>query len=565
MAPDDIWKSTSDDSFVSTVDDHWVKSLSGTIQASLSQVSHLSGGSVITVGTNYINIVNLDTNEDRYYYKDYGQHYFDLQFKHELNFSISSTATDDYCCIWAVSNVIKNIRDQEVANDPCIFLLSKSNGNSPTLALEADAYSSSDNEITLSPNTKYFLRIRRNNAVVTLSVYSNEARTTLVDSVYITLTNWNNYRYLYGMSSYNTGAAGKDWNGTISKLDLRPLQSLTAIRDAASELQTQLTLSSPDIPANKGMNSTIESVLTVDTNFKRILGLSSTIETQLTIESYLRYIASLSGNVNTQLTATAPALYTSSVSALTATIALVSLLEGTLSTNRGFSTSIEPYLSIGTTFSRLNGLSSTIETQLTSSSLLTNIAGLTSHISEAQLSIIQANLVTSSVQFLNSTIALQASLEGNVTAIKDLSGNIDEALLSVTADLLKGLSEALSGNINAVLNVSADIGRARALVSEIEAQLRLSGLIPGQINISGGVQPSLSTTSNLSVIYSVAAHIVAQAILSGDLETAEPKEILYLISTITKILSKKSNIDILQSYNSNITTILTKKSEVTNG
>jgi len=562
--PDDFWKKTSDDKFVSTVDDKWVISLSGTIQPSLSiSKANLSGGSVITVGNYYFDIANLDTDEDKYYYKDYGIHHFGLQFKHELNFSSSSTVNSaEYCCIWAVSNSIKNIKTQEDDGDACIFLLSNTNSGSPTLSLIADSYSSSDNEISLSANTKYYLRIRRTAYTVTLSVYSDEGRTTLVDSVYITLTTVNKYRYLYGMSSYNNSVTGKDWGGRISKLDITPLQQLTAIREAASELQTQLTLSSPDIPANKGMGSTIESALTVSPNLKRVLGLSSTIETELTVETYLQYIASLSGSVDTQLTITVPTIYVTGVTPLAATIALVSLLEGSLSNSIGLNASIEPYLSLDTSFSLLNSLSSTVEPKLTITPSATTILGLVSQIDETQLSIVQAQLSIGSIQLLNSIITLQSSLEGNFGLISSLSGHVNEALLSVTADLTKGLTDYLSGSINAVLNVSADIGRAKRLVSEIEAQLSLSGLIPGQISISGGIAPTLSTDSNLSAFYSLAASIVAEAIISSNLETTLPKEVLYLISTITKILSKQSNIDIIQSFDSDITTILTKKSEV---
>jgi hypothetical protein len=76
-------------------------------------------------------------------------------------------------------------------------------------------------------NTNYYVTVKRDESVGTYGtlycyIYSNLDRSTLVDTLTVTLTEKQNFQYLFGMISYDGVSGGNDWDGTISNLGNHP-------------------------------------------------------------------------------------------------------------------------------------------------------------------------------------------------------------------------------------------------------------------------------------------------------------------------------------------------------
>ncbi|MBI5562028.1 MAG: hypothetical protein HY894_04130 [Deltaproteobacteria bacterium] len=183
----------------------------------------------ITVTASRIDVATLGRNEDAYVYKDYGSAYFNANFTHELELQFcaaAATVAAAFPC--ALTNIVGGIKGIETASGDHQSILVFYDGALKIGLKESDggtAYSSY--ALTSAAfGTIYYARFYRDEAVGTygtlyLYLYTDAARTVLAGSTSITLhTSKKDFRYLYGVSAYNTSLASNTITGWVQNLDL---------------------------------------------------------------------------------------------------------------------------------------------------------------------------------------------------------------------------------------------------------------------------------------------------------------------------------------------------------
>lgn len=195
-------------------------------------------GTKIAVTSTKIDVTTMLDSDSARVYKDYGAGYFSGDFEHLITvYCNSSTVTGLANLVWAMSNA--TTEGVATATTPRIALrMYEETASSASLFFtEAnDGGSSTDTNVSLSLNTPYYLKIKRDEAVGTYGtayvyIYSDSGRTTLVDTLTVTLsgTATRDYRYLYAYAGWGSEVGSYSWTGYTENLDLQEAAA-TAIK-----------------------------------------------------------------------------------------------------------------------------------------------------------------------------------------------------------------------------------------------------------------------------------------------------------------------------------------------
>lgn len=179
-----------------------------------------------TVSPTSIAFAGLTRNETAYEVFDFGAGFFNDDLEHTLDFKIDSETSASgvgLVSTYQLGNSLGHINGLTGAN---IYIAMFTNGTSLTSITLVEQIGStlqvSDTWSTASFDTtrKYCTVTHDSGAgTVTLKIYSDSARTTLVDTLSITLTQTFSYRYLYGINSLNDGGM-QTLTGDVSNLNL---------------------------------------------------------------------------------------------------------------------------------------------------------------------------------------------------------------------------------------------------------------------------------------------------------------------------------------------------------
>jgi hypothetical protein len=185
--------------------------------------------SVITKTASKVSWAALDKDDDSYVYDDKGAGHFSGDIEHLFEFEITSADSGGIVIHWNLANVIDDNRGMFVNNDYSLhFFTLLSSG---TKYFQIDEYSGgsqvSDWWTGGSLATLYYAKAVRDEAVGTygtlyLYIYSDSARTTLLDTLVVTLTSKEDLRYIYACNSYNNGTTAGH-TGYTQNLDLQEL------------------------------------------------------------------------------------------------------------------------------------------------------------------------------------------------------------------------------------------------------------------------------------------------------------------------------------------------------
>ncbi len=163
------------------------------------------------VTENKVTVTNLPWNVDAYIYKDYGVDYF-TDFTHDFEFQFDSGLNASALLFpWCVSNDVDDVRAWLSAEEGIAFWCI-GNGSLRLWELKNNQFTDSGAG-TLSPDTLYYGRAVKSGTSMSVSVYSDSGRTTLVDTRNLTLAEDFNYRYHFASQSYNAFGAGRLMTG----------------------------------------------------------------------------------------------------------------------------------------------------------------------------------------------------------------------------------------------------------------------------------------------------------------------------------------------------------------
>ncbi len=205
-------------------------------------------------------------NVDAYVYKDFGVNFFSGNFSINLTYrQISGSGQTAAGQCWTLANLVDDAQGIAVASGDYLSIVCSVGvaANNKTIQLEeldggTKHVSAADFDVT--EGTDYYLTVSRDEAVgtygtLTLKVYTDSARTTLVDTQTITLhSSKKDFRYLYGLQSRNTGDGGTvEWDGQVEDLEVvfnvAAIAAPTVTTQAVSSISTTTATGNGNVTA----------------------------------------------------------------------------------------------------------------------------------------------------------------------------------------------------------------------------------------------------------------------------------------------------------------------------
>lgn len=164
-------------------------------------------------------------------YKSFGADHFDalnLKFTAYLSSSAAASATNGPCFA-TPANPDTFKRASLGTTEPWVFIAHTALPNDRIRFWAGDGSAGTD-EYVCSNNTPYYLLMERaaGNDTITVKIYSDSARTNLLDTLSVSGFGTTKWRYLYGWISHPDGDPAEDWYGYYENFDLQ--ESTSAIK-----------------------------------------------------------------------------------------------------------------------------------------------------------------------------------------------------------------------------------------------------------------------------------------------------------------------------------------------
>ena len=153
---------------------------------------------VITVMANRATAAAFTRGDNSYFYRDMGAGHFAGNLDHDLTVFYSSTSANlGRWGVWGLSNVTNYEYGTGGSQNQGLFvaLLTTAGGNF-YIDIGQNNYAVSDRSIPLNKDQEYFLTIKRTGTLFSCNIYSNAARTILVDTISCAVS-MVAYRYIY--------------------------------------------------------------------------------------------------------------------------------------------------------------------------------------------------------------------------------------------------------------------------------------------------------------------------------------------------------------------------------
>lgn len=165
----------------------------------------------------------------------------------------SATQNDGSTAAMGFANLVGDLND--FGTTELGFLASTGGAGEPRYRLYRGKQTATDT-YTGAMDTPYYVTLTRpaGGDTATALIYSDSARTSLLDTLTVSGYGSTTYRYLYGFTSYDTSTANRDWDGYYKDLTIPPLSvSATGIADGlftytVSADSTNMTISIDGTP-----------------------------------------------------------------------------------------------------------------------------------------------------------------------------------------------------------------------------------------------------------------------------------------------------------------------------
>ena len=191
-----------------------------------------------------------------YVYYDFGLNYFgNFKIEFEVEVSASTPTVPDGVHI-GLSNTIGTVNDWVVANNGIMVDTYFSGGNAITRVMDLDTFSFDPYGWASGSFVKHYFRLYRVGTTLTCEIYSNSARTTLVDTLSIT-TDTDAYRYMYAMASSDAGDAPATITGINEKFEVLFNSSSSSFSSSSSS--SSLSSSSSSTSSSLSSSSSTSS------------------------------------------------------------------------------------------------------------------------------------------------------------------------------------------------------------------------------------------------------------------------------------------------------------------
>ena len=185
-------------------------------------------GHISIVSAREIDVSGLTRNEDAYVYKDYGTDHFKDSFTHYVDAKpITDSGTGGVGVFYELANIIDD--DDYITNNAPLIHLWFNPTTTPDYYIQLKTRDgggtiSSDAYKNYTAGQIYYFTIKRSSSQVVVDIYSDSARTNLVDTLTAPMDT-TSFRYLYAVNSYNSG---NDYaiDYDVYNIDLTPLEAV---------------------------------------------------------------------------------------------------------------------------------------------------------------------------------------------------------------------------------------------------------------------------------------------------------------------------------------------------
>jgi len=178
----------------------------------------LDPSSKITKSHTRVTANSLPRNEVAYVYKDFGKDYF-KDIIHLFEIFIGTYDANSECVLYGVENNLGDYAQCTAAGLAGFHALIINTENKRYLYFK-DNDSHSDSNATIGINTLYYPKITRVGTTVSMVIYTDAARTNILDTVSIT-TSAEGLRYLYPLMGDSADQADQIFNGYSQNYDLQ--------------------------------------------------------------------------------------------------------------------------------------------------------------------------------------------------------------------------------------------------------------------------------------------------------------------------------------------------------
>ena len=172
----------------------------------------------LTVVADRVTAVDVDAHFDCYLYKDFTADYFDalnIQFAIRMD----DTSTQGAQCGIALANVVD---DKTGFGATALSVTMNEGAANAKNVLLIRGYDVAFDSYVAAGNIAYYCTLTRpaGGDVATLKIYSDLARTVLLDTLTVAGFGTTKWRYMYGFCNYNVGIPGRDYDGFILGLSI---------------------------------------------------------------------------------------------------------------------------------------------------------------------------------------------------------------------------------------------------------------------------------------------------------------------------------------------------------
>lgn len=177
----------------------------------------------VTVAENTLTVDTMDRTGDTYVYADKGAGAID-QFEHRFEFVISAVDDNGIMIPWAVSNVVEDAAYWQTNDSQALECRPQKSGGTFRVGLHCaeDVVGYYDYTEAVSVGATYYCTVDRNSdTTARLRIYDDAARTSLVDTLQVTIPSGRTWRYLFALVNYTPGTYGGDAaSGTVANLEI---------------------------------------------------------------------------------------------------------------------------------------------------------------------------------------------------------------------------------------------------------------------------------------------------------------------------------------------------------
>lgn len=188
-------------------------------------------------------------------FKDFTASHFSGDFEHLLEVQVDSDSSSGLSAFWSLANTVDDWNALLGSGPLLCFHSNTTDGIFTVREKKAGETSSLDSSTGTNPDTRYYCEIERDESIgsfgqLSVRIYSDSGRTTLVDTISVTLKEAMDFRLLFVAHSF-VGGSGTT-TGFVENLDLQEGGDITLTPDAAA---LSLAVPQPTLALTRNVSS----------------------------------------------------------------------------------------------------------------------------------------------------------------------------------------------------------------------------------------------------------------------------------------------------------------------